>query len=83
MLDREHAPAEVAYFFWAGLSFACVSADPATLFCAGVDFGLESTLLALDATAGLVFSFFATDSPCVVNFFLAPLAQWQWYPPVW
>lgn len=42
-----------------GLSLACVSADAATLFCAGVDFGLDKILLALEATVGLVFSFFA------------------------
>ena len=46
------------YFFF-GLSFAWVNAEAATLFCAGVDFGFASTFAALEATAGLVFSFFA------------------------
>lgn len=47
------------YFLFFGLSLDCVSADAATLFCARVDFGLDKILLALEATAGLVFSFFA------------------------
>lgn len=42
------------YFF---LGLACVSADPATLFTAGVDFGLLSSFDALLATLGEVCSF--------------------------
>ena len=55
----KNVPTLLGYFLFFGLSFDCVSADAATLFCAGVDFGLDKTLLALEATAGLVFSFFA------------------------
>jgi hypothetical protein len=42
-----------------GLSFACVIADAATLFCAGVDLGFERIFDAFEATLGLVFSFLA------------------------
>lgn len=35
-----------------GLLAACVSADAATLFCAGVDLGFDRILLAFDATDG-------------------------------
>jgi len=51
-----------SYFFRAGvlacvLWAACVSADAATLLTVGDDCGLRSSLLALDATDGEVFSF--------------------------
>lgn len=58
MKDRK--PAFDHFFF--GLSFVCVSAEPAILFCTGVDFGFAKTLAALEATDGLVFSFFAIDT---------------------
>jgi len=38
------------YFLPLALLGACVSADAATLRCAGVDFGLDKILLAFDAT---------------------------------
>tara|TARA_R110002051_G_scaffold33856_2_gene75357 strand:+ start:2783 stop:3070 length:288 start_codon:yes stop_codon:yes gene_type:complete len=47
------------YFFFLPLSGACVSADPATLLAALVDFGLFSTLEAALATFADVFSFLA------------------------
>lgn len=47
------------YFLPFGLSFPCVSAEPAMLFCVGVDFGFDKTFDAFEATDGLVFSFFA------------------------
>jgi hypothetical protein len=46
---------EKAYFF---LFLVWVKADAATLFCAGVDFGFDSCLLAFDATDGDVCSVF-------------------------
>lgn len=49
-------PQKQCYFLL--LFAACVSADAATLFCAGVDFGLDRILLALDATDGDVCSDF-------------------------
>lgn len=45
----------VGYFL--PLLAACVSAEAATLFCAGVDFGLDRIALAFDATDGDVCSF--------------------------
>jgi hypothetical protein len=43
------------------LPAACVRADAATLFCAGVDFGFDRILLAFDATDGDVCSLFFFD----------------------
>lgn len=48
-----HLP--VGYFL--PLLAVCVSAEAATLFCAGVDFGLDKIALAFDATDGDVCSF--------------------------
>jgi hypothetical protein len=41
-----------------GLSLACVSTDAATLFAIADDFLFDKILLAFEATAALVFSFF-------------------------
>jgi hypothetical protein len=51
------------FYFFFGLSFVCVRAEPAMLFCAGVDFGFAKTFAALLATDELVFSFFAMGNP--------------------
>ena len=47
------------YFF--GRLAAWVNAEAATLFCAGVDLGLDRILLALEATDGDVFSLLLFD----------------------
>ena len=44
-------------YFFLGLLAACVKADPATDFTAGVVFGLLRSFAALLATSGDVFSF--------------------------